>query len=381
MADRHSPQAPPAKRARFSLEPDIEVVVEDTIFKVHSFVLMSQSPVFHRMLTSQLREAEEGRVSLPGKKKDEFQEFLRQLATPGSSAPPEVKPETAMWLMHWADEYEVDGLRARCEEAVMELPAGSFEALEFATKFRLENRRQQCLIEIARDIYPHRARLLELLDHRAFEPGDEASEDEGAPGEVAPAQTIAAHEAVVDNTNDVSEEKGGADEGEHALFLALILPQLFAAVGLERPKQEFYDDKPDCLTIDHLWPIVVRALEIADGWRDLQEIRAAAKRALVTEKAIQKFLPRGPIGKLIPGERGMTLQQIHVRLNQQTQGQRSILEVNDVMEAMVRAKLAQRRPNGSFTTDYSFRHDDHTVRLRPGFGPSGERPERVDEAV
>ena len=82
MADP-SAEMPAAERPRYSevLEPDLEIEVEGEVFRMHSFVLMYQSPVFATMLKAGMRENQEGRIKLEGKKKVEFAEFLRQLQT------------------------------------------------------------------------------------------------------------------------------------------------------------------------------------------------------------------------------------------------------------------------------------------------------------
>merc|ERR1719313_2156391 len=53
-------------------------------------------------------ESQEGRIRLKGKSKAEFCEFLRHLDN-GSAELPEITGETVPRLLHWADEYGVDG--------------------------------------------------------------------------------------------------------------------------------------------------------------------------------------------------------------------------------------------------------------------------------
>jgi hypothetical protein len=59
------------KRARrqYSLEPDLEVIIDGEAFPVQSVILMSASPVFRRMLESGMAESLEGKIHLQGKDK------------------------------------------------------------------------------------------------------------------------------------------------------------------------------------------------------------------------------------------------------------------------------------------------------------------------
>ena len=74
-----------------------------------------------------------------------------------------------------------------------------------------------------------------------------------------------------DSVGSAAGEPGECNESHPlALFKLLILPRLYEAVFLEKPT--LADDALDrALSVEDLWPIVVRALELADGWGDLKE--------------------------------------------------------------------------------------------------------------
>ena len=64
------------KRRRFSVEPDITVLVEGDVFRLHSQPLMMKSSVFRRMLESQMSEAADRNIRLDGKLEYEFVQVL-----------------------------------------------------------------------------------------------------------------------------------------------------------------------------------------------------------------------------------------------------------------------------------------------------------------
>ena len=74
------PGEAPAKRPRFSMDHDLEILVEGEVVPVFSQIIMDAAPVFARMLTSGLQECEEGRVLMsPDKKKAEFELFVKHI--------------------------------------------------------------------------------------------------------------------------------------------------------------------------------------------------------------------------------------------------------------------------------------------------------------
>ena len=68
-----------AKRAKtagsYTLDTDLNIIVDDETVHVHSIVLMLASPVFLQMLKSDMGEASQRRINLMGNLKDQFKVF------------------------------------------------------------------------------------------------------------------------------------------------------------------------------------------------------------------------------------------------------------------------------------------------------------------
>eukprot|EP00930_Biecheleria_cincta_P060771 TRINITY_DN46377_c0_g1_i1.p1 TRINITY_DN46377_c0_g1~~TRINITY_DN46377_c0_g1_i1.p1 ORF type:complete len:300 (-),score=52.53 TRINITY_DN46377_c0_g1_i1:158-1033(-) len=153
----------PRKRPRLSLEPDVEVLVEDETFKLHSYPLMKASEVFHRMLSSDMQEGTMGRIELAGKSKTEFKEVLKFLESGAliRGKPAEVSANNVKVLLRWANEYMMDGLLWLCEDFLMKQDAGLSELAE-ALRYGLERRKQQCVEHLTTDVVRIRRSLQEL---------------------------------------------------------------------------------------------------------------------------------------------------------------------------------------------------------------------------
>eukprot|EP00971_Amphidinium_carterae_P269555 5347545-Amphidinium_carterae.1 len=82
---------------------DLNIKIEDETIAVHSLFLTFVSPVFRRMLKCGMVEAQTKEISLPGKKKDEFQVFMKAIE-PVSKL--KLTEENAHFLARWADEYD-----------------------------------------------------------------------------------------------------------------------------------------------------------------------------------------------------------------------------------------------------------------------------------
>ena len=110
---------PDSKRRKcYSTEPDVRLEVEGEIFHLQSQLLMFASPVFRTMLEMERwSEGQEGYIRLPGKSKDEFRHVLPFLDTMGASSDALVglQPDAVVRLLHWAREYDIQGLRRACE--------------------------------------------------------------------------------------------------------------------------------------------------------------------------------------------------------------------------------------------------------------------------
>lgn len=330
------------KRRRFSIEPDVQIEVGDEIFRVHSYVLMSQSSVFHQMLSGGMCEATSGRISLAGKSKLEFKEFLRHLQCPGSSAPPEIEPNVAKWLVRWADEYDVSLLKKRCEEALVDQFDTSWDDLELATKFGLERLRRACLQNISSDPFPHRSRLLEILKQTDifWDDSDEEDRDDGAVANKAVSEAIAGDAAAeppaaaAGETQEAAEQES-EDVHPHKVFKLMILPRLYEAAFLEKPE---LDALSGPLSVENLWPIVVRALELAEGWNDVEQANRAARHAAALEKEVLKAIP---MNLSMFENRKVTLRDIHSKCKDATTSSQQ--QLNDVLEALDRRDAIRKR--------------------------------------
>ena len=90
---------------------------------VHSLVLMVNSPVFRRMLETDMDERHTGEIKLPGKSRAEFLDFVDSLQIATQSP---LTADSATYLSRWADEYQVDALLI-CPECGHEFSATASE--------------------------------------------------------------------------------------------------------------------------------------------------------------------------------------------------------------------------------------------------------------
>lgn len=307
---------PVAKRRRFSPQPDLEVEVEGEVFPVHSYVLTSRSPVFAAMLDSGMCESQEGRIRLKGKSKAEFCEFLRHLDN-GSAELPEITGETVPRLLHWADEYGVDGLRQRCEAFLLKQPADGLEALKQAVRYQLAQRRDQCVKELTVTAAPAQGakktseqpapapqdrsveellRWCEECDVKGLRDRCEAfllKQPAGDPEALSFAtkyglerrreqcvKTFALPFNLHKHRQQLLEFK------DDTKVVQEMVPALYKAVWLNSPRAV-----PEKLTLEIAWPIVMRALELVDGWRSWEEMQAYAKNAAAMERLVKQSLP------------------------------------------------------------------------------------------
>jgi len=118
---------------------------------VHAVILELASPVFASMLNSAMKEGSENFVRLPGKSRMEFQTFYKSLQLHSMEA---MTPSTALCLTKWADEYQVEALRAKCEDFLTTQPVDG-SALQHAVKYRLEKRTRQCVNQMKLNIEHH----------------------------------------------------------------------------------------------------------------------------------------------------------------------------------------------------------------------------------
>ena len=140
---------PAAKRARAA--PDLKVKVDDGELEVHSLILELASPVFEKMLNSDMQEGKGNSIQLPGKCKAELESFYKSLQLCTMEA---LTVQSVAFLVKWADEYQVDALKARCESFLLDQDVDA-AALRFAVTFGLNKRARQCLRAMRENLEQH----------------------------------------------------------------------------------------------------------------------------------------------------------------------------------------------------------------------------------
>ena len=143
---------PARKRARYSLQADIDVEVEGQAVQVHSQVLMSASEIFAKMLQSDTQEAATGRIVLRNKTLEGFKEVLEHLDLRGGAAPPAITLDNVDLLLQYADEFLMPGLLARCEACLVAKcrEGQAAYALEMSDKYNLLGAKLAATRELAR---------------------------------------------------------------------------------------------------------------------------------------------------------------------------------------------------------------------------------------
>ena len=141
-----------------------------SLFNVHSRDMMSASEVFANMLENDMRESEEGQIVLPGKSKEEFRTLLQFISVQQGSAPPNITKENVELLLKWADEYQILGLRSRCEK-FLEHELRSFGAkniigrLQLAVQYNLQDLEKTASTKLAGSIFRHRCEAVQFIDN------------------------------------------------------------------------------------------------------------------------------------------------------------------------------------------------------------------------
>ena len=105
------------------LYSDVVLNVERQKFHVHRFVLAMWSPVFKKMFTSEFTEEKRNlySVPLPGKKASAIKELLLIIyPTVSEKRWKTVTNENYHFLFELADEYEMDAMKQKCEEFLIE---------------------------------------------------------------------------------------------------------------------------------------------------------------------------------------------------------------------------------------------------------------------
>ncbi|XP_071098049.1 BTB and MATH domain-containing protein 36-like [Haliotis cracherodii] len=97
---------------------DVAIVVEGRRLYVNKAILSTASDVFDRMLNGDFKEQQQAEIPLPGKSRDDIVDMLLCIY------PSELRPitmETVDKLLELADEYQIVGLKRRCEEFILSL--------------------------------------------------------------------------------------------------------------------------------------------------------------------------------------------------------------------------------------------------------------------
>jgi len=137
---------PQAKRAKS--DPDLKVVTDDGEVMVHSLILMLASPVFEKMLCSSMQEGSGREIRLPGKNERELSMFYKSLQL--HTMVPLTK-DSAIFLSRWADEYQVDALKNKCEDFLLSSVPVDGSSLKHAVTYGMHKRAKQCIQTMLQD--------------------------------------------------------------------------------------------------------------------------------------------------------------------------------------------------------------------------------------
>lgn len=112
--------APGAPGAQLLLS-DISIRFEDgTVLRVDalaSATLMTASPVFHKMLTHDMKEKERSEIELPGKDPKQFETLLKFLM-PSAGRKQKLSDENVGFLRKLCEEYMIETLREECVDFI-----------------------------------------------------------------------------------------------------------------------------------------------------------------------------------------------------------------------------------------------------------------------
>eukprot|EP00308_Calcidiscus_leptoporus_P022628 CAMPEP_0119388262 /NCGR_PEP_ID=MMETSP1334-20130426/104247_1 /TAXON_ID=127549 /ORGANISM="Calcidiscus leptoporus, Strain RCC1130" /LENGTH=172 /DNA_ID=CAMNT_0007410191 /DNA_START=110 /DNA_END=625 /DNA_ORIENTATION=- len=111
-----------------------------------------------------MAEALRKEVQLPDKSKEEFR-VLMSCLQPLSME--QMTKERALFLSRWADEYQMDGLKAKCEsQLVKHVGADAIGMLEHAISFNLKQLTKASMDVVKRDIPRYIDQLVILAEHQ-----------------------------------------------------------------------------------------------------------------------------------------------------------------------------------------------------------------------
>jgi len=121
---------------------DIQIKCEDKIFEAHQVILSTWSPVFRGMFQAEMKEKETKNVEILDLKPDIMLEMLKfiYIGSCGiNNKNPD--PENVMGLLEAADKYQVDVLKAKCEEVMISIlePNNCLHILDGADMYGAQN--------------------------------------------------------------------------------------------------------------------------------------------------------------------------------------------------------------------------------------------------
>ena len=116
---------------------DVVVSVEGQDIRTYGVLLGLASPVFAALLC----EGPERRIQLPGKSKEEFELFLAFLRP---CSVHRVNKDNVDILLPWSDDYEVAGLKSKCENVLLTMPVTVSRLLQ-ARNMNLHEQYRRCL--------------------------------------------------------------------------------------------------------------------------------------------------------------------------------------------------------------------------------------------
>ncbi|KOO32879.1 hypothetical protein Ctob_012970 [Chrysochromulina tobinii] len=142
----------PAAKKILNVPKDLEVKFDDgQVVQAHALILVLASPVFRDLLTDD-QGSLHTKISLPGKRADEFNLFQQALLPASLRFAALTDEATFFTLCRWAHEYEVDALKTLCEDHLIASVPVTETSLEHALTFGLARRQAQCIAEMKKDL-------------------------------------------------------------------------------------------------------------------------------------------------------------------------------------------------------------------------------------
>ena len=113
---------------------DVQIKCGNQTFDAHKFILSARSPVFSRMLQSEMKEKGSGLVDLGDASPNMVSELLKFIYT-GSCCvnDNEPDPQIVFYLLQAADKYELENLKDMCQYALISTltPENSMQVIKF----------------------------------------------------------------------------------------------------------------------------------------------------------------------------------------------------------------------------------------------------------